>query len=279
MPISLTEVILGVVVPAAISLALYYAARRWLPDELGQRYGAAVAFAVAYCVAFVLLHSWAYWIPQRHWHWTFYLAAGAAAIGPICASAGLRWFERGVLVLAACSISAWLLVPNYRDLQSVRHILALCLGAYLVVLWALLEPLAGRLSARVFLASLTVSALCVGVLIAAAVSVTYGKTACIAAGGMAGCAAAALLPSKSTAVVGLSLSYAVIVGGWGFIGYVEPRTPLVGLLIAPAAPLALWCCVWGPLGRLRGLAAVAVQAAAVAVVLGVAVALTMTAVR
>ena len=51
------------------------------------------------------------------------------------------------------------------------------------------------------------------------------------------------------------------------------RLPLLALLLVPTAPLALWCCLSGPLSRPRGASAIAIQSALVLVVLIVAGAL------
>ncbi|MEX0713560.1 MAG: hypothetical protein WD278_14480, partial [Pirellulales bacterium] len=66
-----------------------------------------------------------------------------------------------------------------------------------------------------------------------------------------------------------------VVGGWAVIGGFEPLKPAVGLLLAAAAPLGLWCCVWGPLSRLRGRGASAAATAVVLAVLAVAAVLVM----
>jgi hypothetical protein len=107
-------------------------------------------------------------------------------------------------------------------------------------------------------------------LILATVSSTYASLAGIAAGALAGCSIALFLASDRLAVRGLSLTYAAIVGGWSFVGCVDPPQPLWSLMLAPAAPLALWCCAGGPLSRLRGATAVAVQTAVILAVVGIA---------
>jgi hypothetical protein len=92
---------------------------------------------------------------------------------------------------------------------------------------------------------------------------------------LAGCWIAACLSKKAATARGLALAYAVTVGGWAFVGCIDPQEPIVGLLFAPLAPLALWCCVAGPLARLRGAASVAVSTAIVLAVLALAAGVAM----
>jgi hypothetical protein len=259
----------GILVPATISVATLFLLRRLLSSETSQRYAAAVAFAAAFCAGYVLLPDWAALVPKRHWHWTIYLAPGAALIGSVSLAGGIRPAERWLLWLLAAFVSAWLLVPNWANLHPPRPVCIGLLTGYLFLLAAALEPLARRVGPATLLAPLTYTSACVALLIAASISVTYGQTAVIAAAAMAGCWIAACL-SRTASARGLGLVYSVVVGGWAFIGCIEPRKPAVGLLLAAAAPLGLWCCVWGPLSRLRGRGASAVQTAVVLAVLAAA---------
>ena len=59
---------------------------------------------------------------------------------------------------------------------------------------------------------------------------------------------------------GLIPVYCVLIGGCAFVGFVEPEPPQIGILVIPAAPLALWACVIGPLAKTSGWRAVAIQA-------------------
>jgi hypothetical protein len=133
----------------------------------------------------------------------------------------------------------------------------------------LLDGLPQRLSSTSVLLSMTLAAGCVAVVIAANHSLTHGQAAAIAAAALAGCFAASCLSRDKAIGRGLCLPYAVIVGGWAFVGCVEPQPPLWGLLIAPAAPLVLWCFALPPLSRLRGYVAAAAQTGAFLVVLAV----------
>ncbi|MBI1902081.1 MAG: hypothetical protein HYS13_13345 [Planctomycetia bacterium] len=268
MEFSIEFAVQGVFFPAAISLAVVALAQRFLPRDVSQRYAAAAAFAAAYCAGYFLLPK-GLLLPERHWHWTFYLAPAAAAIGAISLAAGLRVAERWVLIALAALVAAWLLVPTWDSLAPPRAVWVPVLAGYLFLLAALLDGLPTRLPLATSLA-LPLSAACVAVLNLACVSATSAQGAGIAAAALAGCFAAACLAPDKAAARGLCLSYSVIVGGWAFVGCIEPEPLMWGLLVAPAAPLVLWCFALPPLSRWRGFVATAVQIGVVMVVLAVA---------
>jgi hypothetical protein len=281
-------VLTGMLVPAAVSFAVYWVSCRLLSAETSARYAAALGFAAGFCAGYALLvaitgppgerrFDWALLLPKRHWHWIFYLTPAAALVGSIASSSGLLRPERWLLAAMLAIATAPLVVPTWADLQPRRLYCAPLLAAYVLVLAALLEPLAARRPSRTLLFYLMLSAACVAMLIAAAVSLTFSGLAAAAAAALGGvlvadCCAA----GGSGGAHGLSLAYAVCVGGWAFVGAIEPRPPLWALMLAPLAPLALWSCVAGPLSRLRGWWGIAVGVALVLVVLGIAGAMVMT---
>ena len=102
-------------------------------------------------------------------------------------------------------------------------------------------------------------------MVADRVSLTYGHVAAIAAAATVGCWVASFFHVHETTIRGLIPAFVVAVGGSAFVGYIEPEPPLSGILLVPVAPLALWTCTWGRLGRLRGVTAGVVQTAVVLV--------------
>jgi hypothetical protein len=267
--------ILGAVVPAATAVGVYVLVARLLTAETAQRYAAALAFGIAFAVGYGLLSARADLIPKRHWHWIPYLALGAAVLGPIGAARGLGAAERWLLSLLAALGAAALLVPHWASLKPPRTTWVPVLTAYLGLLAALLEPLAGRVPARTLLAAMALAAACVAALIAGFVSLTYARPALSAVAALAGCWVACWFGLRFLPARGLGLAYAVVVGGWAFVGCIDPPRPLAGLLVAPAAPLALWACVRGPIARASGLPATAARIAAVLRVLGTAAGLVL----
>jgi hypothetical protein len=55
----------------------------------------------------------------------------------------------------------------------------------------------------------------------------------------------------------------ILVGGIAYVGCIEPEPPQGALLLAAAAPMALWPCAFAPLALQRGARGLAMQAAAV----------------
>jgi hypothetical protein len=263
----------GIAVPAVASVFIFGLTRWLLPADVGERYSLAVAFAAAYCIGYALLPEWVRGelIPKRHWHWIFYLAPAAALFGPVTLADGVYRVERWLHWLVAAFISALLLAPNWSNLQPPRSVWLIVLSVYLFLFPALLEPLARNLAPRMYLAILTLSSACIAALILAAISVTYGRVAVIGVGGIAGCWLASFIGPKAGAVRGFSFVYAVVVGGWAFVGCIEPQPPqqpAVGFLLAAMAPATQWLCVKRPMGRREGVAAIVVQLLVVLAVLG-----------
>jgi hypothetical protein len=245
--------------PAVVSAVVFLVLRRLLSVEVGARYAAAVAVAAGYCTGFALLQQGEALVPSRHWHWTFYLVPAAAIVGPVAAA--VRSFERCLLVAVAAVVAAWLLVPGWASLDPPRSVWVPALAGYLWLLAVLIDPLPGRLPATGVVGLSALAAACVSALIAGFVSLVYAQPAGAAAAAIGGCWVASSFGARGAVLRGFGPVYATAVGGWGFVGCIEPQQgALYGLMVAAAAPLALWCCVWGPLARLTGFAAVAVRA-------------------
>jgi hypothetical protein len=260
----------GGIVPAAIAVAIVCLSRRFLPESVSNRYAAAIAFAVAFFVGYALLPSWADLLPKRHWQWLPYLGAVAVVLGPVGLATGVRAPERWLLFLLLAIATAWALVPTWPGLKPPRSVYVPCLAGYLLLLTTLLEPLPARLIGKLFVALLTVVSGSVAIALAAFVSLKFGQVAGIAAAATAGCWVASLFHNHDSTTRGLVPAFTIVVGGLAFVGFIEPQQPLKAMLLVPAAPLALWASVWGPLARLRGIAAGAAQTAIVLVPLAIA---------
>jgi hypothetical protein len=201
----------------------------------------------------------------------------AAFVGGCRASSYVAWIAWALLAAA----SAWVLVPTWATLWPPRLVTIPLLAAYLLLLMALHAFLPDRLLGRLFVALLTAAAIGVALLIAIGVSLKIGQVALAAAAAFGSCSVAAfppLTPTKTdesmraTASRGLIPTFAVLIGGLAFIGTIEPQKSLPIILLAPAAPLMLWLFVTGPLAKMQGWKAVALQVAVVLVQLTVALA-------
>jgi hypothetical protein len=258
----------GGVIPAAITIAVVFAANSLFAENVADRWAMAAGMSIAFIAGYAILPDWAAFWPERHWQWLPYLAAAAMVIGPVGLARGVWTAERWLLWILLAAVSAWFLVPTWQTLDPPRQVYIPLLAAYLVLLTALIDPLARRFSPNVVLAQLALAASAVAILVVAgAKSMVYGQLAGIAAAATAGCFLAAFLSSSRSMTRGMVSVYSVLVGGMAFVGYVEPEKPLAGMLLLPAAPAAMWLGSLGPLARLRGAAAIAVQTLLVVAVL------------
>jgi hypothetical protein len=251
----------GGAVPFAVSLAMVYLARRMSPPHIFERLAMAAAFAVAFFVAWVLLpDGWTPLAPARPWHWLPYLGLLAAALSgaaiqntPFADSGratrrSLTYALRLATNLVTAAAAAWLLAPNWPNLEPPRYVYILLLGGYLFALMTLLDALPDRLFGRLFPFLLFAAASATALIIAEPVSLQYGQIAGVAAAALFGCGVATFFGFHGAALRGLVPVYAVLVGG---------------ILLAPLAPLMLWLCAYGPMANLTGRKSVAVQIAVV----------------
>jgi len=186
--------------------------------------------------------------------------------------------------------SAWLLVPTWATLWPPRPVTIPLLAAYLFLLMTLLAALPDRLVGRRFVALLAAAGVTTAALIAIGVSLKVGLVAVAAAAALAGCTIAAFLPRANSRFAdslalgkivnafwanssfgdspahshrGVIPVFVILIGGLAFVGTIEPQPPLPIILLAPAAPLALWLFAAGPLAKLQGWKAATFQIAAV----------------
>src|SRR5262245_25134483 len=121
-------ILTGILVPAAVSFAVFWMSCRLLSAETSARYAAALGFAAGFCVGYALLvaltgppgerrFDWALLLPKRHWHWIFYLTPAAALVGPVASSSGLLRLERCLLAVLVAIATALLVVPTWADLE------------------------------------------------------------------------------------------------------------------------------------------------------------------
>lgn len=270
---STNEIIgLGIAAPAAIAAVVFVLLRYALPADVAQRYATPVAFAVA-CIVGNFLSKSSPFIPERHWHWLPYLTIGAAIVGAVAASKSLRYFERLSLWVLAAAVAAWLLMPDWTILSLSSAFWVPAVLAAIVLETVVLEPLVAQAPPRTMMWALTITAIAVAVFIAGFVAIVFGQVALIPAASLGGCAVGSMF-SRTASIQGIALPFVTTIGGWAFVGAVEPQRPLLFLLIAPLAPLALWCFVSGPLTQMRGVTAVCARLAAVSAILIVAAAAT-----
>jgi hypothetical protein len=163
---------------------------------------------------------------------------------------GLVSAERWLLVMLAALGGAAFLVPTWPDLWPSRP---LSMAGFVVAATLVARGTDGvtrRNSPRLVTLTMAAVSLLTAMLIAASFSLSLGEAALTTAAAISGTAAAILIRPDEAAVRGLSLPFALTVGGWCYVTAIEPAPPLVSLLFLPAAPLVLWLTAIGPLSRL-----------------------------
>src|SRR5690242_14769574 len=124
----------GAAIPAAISLAVIWLARKFLSPNAAPRYAAAVAMSAAFFLGSAMYLAGECLVPSRHWHWLVYLGMAASVIGPVALASGVHAAERWLLVLLLSIVAACLLVPTWSSLQQTRLALVIILASYLFLL-------------------------------------------------------------------------------------------------------------------------------------------------
>jgi len=256
------------VIPAAVALAGCLLLGWLLGLNAARRYVPGAAFAIAVFTGFALLPGTTSFAPSQFWEWAPYLGLLAALVAGVTGTDGLHRFERWVSTLIVCALAAWLVVPSWEDLVPSRQSQGIALTLGMFSLAILLEPLAKRIRSDAFALWLLLPAATVSICVMAHVSETLGILAALPAGALAGCFVAALTSKASSDASSLALPYAAVIGTYAYAGYVYPTPPPWPLLLAPAAPLALWLTLIGPLARYTGTRA-GLQAVCVALPLAV----------
>ena len=264
MPLSLKDIGFGFVMPMLIAALLQAGLRRFSTGDLGTRYSASIAAAGGFLSGYVSLSLAPLW-PTAHWHWVPFAMTLAAVTGPISLARGVTRFERILLALILASIAAWFLVPTWPDLQPDRGRYLCVFAASVVLLIALLEPLAKRFPGPLLPSLLGLSlAAAAGVLLLAG-SLRFAQIAGMAVAAFWGCAVAIRLVSRASTFDGAAAFYSVTVTGLLLVGKVNSyaEVPVICYVLLPLAPLMLWTSVRGPLARLQGLSRLACQVAIV----------------
>ena len=270
-----TEVIgYGMLIPAAVSVAVLVVTRKFCPNELAIRSAGALALGGGFIVGYCLL-PWAPLLPNAQWHWIPYLSAIAIVSAPVRLAPGASTARIWSILLLLAGLAAWLLVPSWAEPERTRHLYAAVVGVALLFLCGLLEPLAKRSPGALFPLLLCVVSAVGAVVLGLSGSVKFAQLAGVVAAAMGGCTAVSYFYPSEPLVYGAMATFSVLLGGLMFTGYVNSFSdlPMASYLLVPAAPLALWLCVLPAFGKLEGRSRWVAETAAVLVPLLVALAL------
>lgn len=238
----------GVAVPIAVASTVV-AVVRWLTaTERFRIFAGPLGLACGYAAGWAGLAGDALLHPSSYWHYLPYLGAIAALLGGC-----MKWLVRSemlraLLALAVCVFSAWMLVPDWRDLEPVAFRYTAGLAALLLVVFLASAPLADRSSGAEWLWAVLLAGCGQTITIAGLISFKLAQLSLLATSATAGCALI-MLVTRSWSTAGLPLGLTVMLVGGAFVGAIQPQPPVAGLMILPAAPLALWLSGGLPIGR------------------------------
>jgi hypothetical protein len=257
MPLTLKDLLLGMVVPALVAMLLSWAATRTAPVAAGK-----ALLPMALVAGFLL----GYWllklgpiVPTLDLDWMPYTTV--LALVPALVPGGRRWSLPLVLVLLAvvCLVSAWLLVPSWPALRPLRPRTIGLWWAYsllvAVSMWLLArrEPVRGppaddqsmapTRSPRpvlLYLAMMLAVLATAFVLLAMSGSLRFAQTVAAGLAALAGVTATVAIRQGRPSLEGVALVYALLSTGMLLTGYMNSFSsiPLVSYLILPLAPWA-----------------------------------------
>lgn len=158
-----------------------------------------------------------------------------ASIKPTTRSSILLALVTFATMFLAAAVAAWVLVPHWKSLQPSRTVWLPCLTVYLSLLGITASrAMNSRSTTTLALGNMTIATAVTVILIAMFVSVTYANFAAPAASALAGCWLVVWRKHDLREyALGAALSYATLIGGWAFIGCIEPRSPAWWLLAIP----------------------------------------------
>jgi hypothetical protein len=229
----------GTAVPLTVAIGVVWLGRRWLSSPRSRSCLAPVALSAAFFAGYAALAllplPWVDFVPPPSWQSLPWLGLLAAILSPLATMGGSLRGLRWVVWLTQAIVAAWWLVPTWPDISPSRPLSIALLAGYLFVLMVLLDAMPDRLTGRLLLGVMTLSAGALAALLAALLSIRFGQLAGLATSALAGCF---LNPQASSR--GWIPGYAVLIGGLAYVGCVEPVPPLPVLLLIPPAPLAVW---------------------------------------
>jgi len=237
----LTDVLLSVVVPAAVTAAMLMALR-WKSPSAFRRHFAASASLVSGILTGYFWLDLGPLVPSAHWHWLPYAALATMSAVVVSACCKMPWWLRATVYLAIALALAWLLTPTWEDLHPSRSIQITVWAVYVTIVALLLEPLAARIEGWLLPAILTVTCMSAAAILVLGGSLRFAEIAGCGAGALLGVTMIGTWRRDVPLLVGAALPCAVFMAGALFIGRVNSFSdvPLVSYMLIPLAPLCLW---------------------------------------
>lgn len=253
MPVSITDLLYGILAPAALAGALFVLLGRGLPSDIAKRFAATAGLAAGFCLGYGLLELGP-WIPETHWHWLPAAVVATLAAGPVARAGGVSWLERSLLYVLLAAVTGWFLIPTWNDLEPSRTTLLAGWCGYVVLVSLLLEALCSRATGGGLPLVLILTLLAAAVVLALSGSLRFAQIAGAGMGAMLGIGVTLVWSGTKDGLRGGMLAFTVFAAGALLIGRLNSFSdvPWASYLLVPVAPLALWLSVTGPLGKVTG---------------------------
>ena len=250
-------VIEGMVISAAVSIAISSVVLGIFSRESSRRYTGALGYAAGFLAAFAYLH---HRDPTLRWSWLPWLALVAAFVGPIAINSGIGALERVVLGAIFSLAAGWFLVPIN---ESLRVAYVVGFAGIMVVHWNLLDRLTQKASGMPLWSALAATSVSAAALVAYAFSVKNGSIGAVATAAMVGGGLSAIWKQEFTIVRGMVASSCVVLCGILLAARLYEALTYLTIALLLISPLMLWLFEFGPLSRLQGVRAHLAKIAAV----------------
>jgi hypothetical protein len=257
-PFSINDILLGILLPAAVSLGTIAGLFGFGFGEAVRRAALPIALVAGFAVGYGAL-SLGPLVPQSHWQWIPASIGLAALIDVLAPSAReSRLFRAAIFVLFAAGCGD-LLVPAWDDLNPSRsvHLVVWPLITAAVALsagWgagASREPDAPRLG---LVLSIALAFLAAAILLALAGSLRFSQFALAMFGALAGVLTATRFQRNRIGPDAAAMTIAVSLCGFLLVGRVNSfsAVPLISYLLIPLAVIAAGLAGDSPVGARLG---------------------------
>jgi hypothetical protein len=270
----------GVALPAIVAVVVLLLTRPRRVQPVARR-GRVAAAAVGggFLCGFVALFG----VPSVHplggWQWVAAAGLIATVVGVISASDREQWWSL-VLRAVACLVVAWLIVPRFAELAEVRWEWAAALAVVSFVVWSALVAAAPYVPISAALAMLIAAASVGSVLLAVLSSnAKLGQVCGALAAALGGALVVALWRREAVCLSGLAPLAGLLLPPLMFDGhfYDFAELPAAAFLLVAIAPATLAAVRLPPLRRLKSWQRAILSSMAALGVLGVAIALAVSA--
>ena len=226
----------GVFAPLIVAATACLLIARLAPIDLAVRHAIPGSIIAGFVAAYAMF-PWTTFRPQTHWQYLPYLVLAGGLIGAVGAAGGVMRVERWLLHALFALVAAWLLVPDWKNLEASRVQYTALVALATLILALSLDGLGARAAPLLVLATvgLTFAAGAVIVGLAGIMKLAQLTGACAAATG--GCFIGVWLSARRPAPHTAALSFAVLFVGLMFSGYVNSfsNIPATSYALVPTA--------------------------------------------